>query len=160
MEEAGKALTSALRSLTRRDHSEAELCRKLRDKGFAEADIEAAIARLKRMGYLDDRRFAERWAESAIRNGRGYGPRLRLELRRRGVADSLIEEVLKRLEVDYSELETLISIVERKFARFDPASADDREKRRIIGYLQRRGFSLTTIFAALRGYQGCRGDLF
>ena len=151
MEEASKALTSAIRSLTRRDHSEAELSRKLRDKGFAVEDIETAIGKLKGMGYLDDRRFAERWAESAIRNGRGYGPRVRIELRRRGIPDGMIGDVLARLEADCSELEALAAIMGRKFSGFDPAGADDRERRRIIGYLQRRGFSLATILTAMRG---------
>ena len=88
MEEAEKALAYAVRALARRDHSVAELERKLRDKGFSAAVMAEVIARLDRSGYLDDRRFAERWAESAVRNGRGYGPRLRQE-----------EEVMGRLVI-------------------------------------------------------------
>lgn len=150
MEESGKALASALRTLTRRDHSEAELRRKLQDKGFAGGEVEAAIGKLKALGYLDDRRFAGQWAESAIRNGRGFGPRIRLELRRRGVSDSIIADVFARLAEDYGEEETLAALLARKFAGFNPNSADDREKRRVIGYLQRRGFSIAAILNVFR----------
>jgi regulatory protein len=160
MEDTCKALASAFRTLTYRDHSEAELRRKLQDKGFSGGEVEAVIEKLRRLGYLDDKRFAEQWAESAIRNGRGYGPRLRIELLRRGVPDSLITDVLAKLEDDYGEKETLAALAARKFSGFDPASADDREKRRVINYLRRRGFSLTAILMFFREQKGCRGNLF
>lgn len=146
MEEAAKALLYAERALARRDHSVAELERKLRGKGVSEGVIAGVIARLERSGYLDDRRFAERWAESAVRNGRGYGPRLRLELARRGVSREIVAEVLAGIAMSFGEEETLAALVARKFAGFDLRSAPDRDKRRVFAYLQRRGFSTTAIF--------------
>lgn len=150
MEEAGKALLYAERALARRDHSVAELERKLRGKGVSEGVIAEVIARLGRSGYLDDRRFAERWAESAVRNGRGYGPRLRLELARRGVSREIVAEVLAGIAMSFGEEETLAALVARKFAGFDFRSAPDRDKRRVFAYLQRRGFSSAAIFDFLR----------
>ncbi len=64
----------------------AELRRKMNDKGISSGVADDTIDRLKRSGYLDDRRFALRWAESAVTNGKGYGARLRFELSRRGIA--------------------------------------------------------------------------
>ena len=150
MEGSGKALACALRALARRDHSEAELRRKLRDKGFPAGGVDGAIDRLKVLGYLDDRRFAGRWADSAIRNGRAFGPRLRMELLRRGVAESVVADVLAELTGEHGEPETVAALLTRKFAGFDPKCADDREKRRVIGYLQRRGFSIAAILKVFR----------
>jgi len=151
VEEIEKALACAVRALARRDHSAAELERKLQDKGFAFGVVAAVIARLTRSGYVDDRRFAERWAESAVRNGRGYGPRLRLELMRRGVSREIIAEVLSGVAASHPEEDTLAALAARKFAGFDPLLAPDRAKKRVLAYLQRRGFSTVAILRFFRG---------
>jgi regulatory protein len=148
LDEGKRALASALRILTRRDMSSAELSRRLTDRGFPEALAGETVTRLRDAGYLDDRRFARQWAESAIRNGRGYGPRLRLELMRQRIPDEIAAEVLGSLAAEYDEKETLANLLARKFAGFNPSSSTDREKRRVVQYLQRRGFSIAAIFEA------------
>lgn len=149
-DEGKRALASALRILTRRDLSVAELALRLKDKGIHDTLVEETLTRLEKSGYLDDRRFARQWAESAIRNGRGYGPRLRQDLTRRGVQAEIVADVLASLAVEYDETETLTALISRKYAGFNPATAADREKRRVMQYLQRRGFSTTAIFHAFR----------
>jgi regulatory protein len=145
MPEQRTALVQALHILSRRDHSEAELRRKLTGKGFSDDDQDEALARLHELGYVNDQRFARCFAESAIRNGKGFGFRLRMELVRRGIAESVINETLAALADDYDELTTLRELLARKFRDFDPSRADERRKRRVIGYFQRRGFSLASI---------------
>jgi regulatory protein len=149
-DEGKRALASALRILTRRDFSVAELTRRLKDKGINDTLVEETVVHLEESGYLDDRRFARQWCESAIRNGRGYGPRLRLDLARQGIPAEIVAELLESMAVEYDELEILKGLLSRKFAGFDPASAPDREKRRVMQYLQRRGFSTAAIFHAFR----------
>jgi regulatory protein len=144
------ALSAALAILSRRDMSSAELVRRLTVKGFAGELAEETACRLHKAGYLDDRRFARRWAESAILNGRGFGPRLRFELARQLVPAEIASEVLASLAEEYDELETLSAILEKKFSGFDAASASDREKRRVMQYFQRRGFSTAAIFRLFR----------
>lgn len=156
MGETENAVAYALRALARRDHSAAELERKLLRKVSAEATAQV-MARLLQAGYLDDRRFAEQWAECAVRNGRGYGIRLRLELARRGVARDLIEEVVAGIAVHHGEEETLRSVAAKKFAAFDHRTASEREKRRVLSYLQRKGFSLPAILQYFRT-AGCTAD--
>jgi len=140
----------ALDLLSRRDHCEGELRKKLLRKGVSAEALDEAMARLKNAGYLDDRRFARSFAESALRNGRGYGFRLRLELSRRGVADDIIDETLASLGAEYEEVTTLSELMARKFEAFDPQQADERQKRRVISYFQRRGFSLAAIVRVFR----------
>jgi regulatory protein len=155
MDEAQLALAGALRTLGRRDHSEAELSRKLAGKGFSPSAVEVAVARLKEAGYLDDRRFARQWAESALRNGRGFGPRIRQELLRRGVPEAAVTEAIACLAGEYDETELVRELLARKFPVFLPAAAPDREKRRVMLYLQRRGFSCAAIMAVFRDIEGC-----
>lgn len=150
MDEERRAVTYALKILAGRDHSEAELRRKLAVKGFPDMTAERVIDKLRQSGYLDDERFALTWAESAIRNGRGYGCRLKADLSRRGVAEDLITHTLQRLGSEHDEGTVLAGLMARKFAGFDSIHADDRQKRRVISYFQRRGFSLAAILKMLR----------
>src|ERR1039457_3266338 len=94
MERSGKAWDYALRVLARRDYSIAEIERKLADRGVSSGEISEAIARLKRSGYLDDRRFAERWSEAAVRDGRGFGRRLLSDLLRKGIPPEIASETV------------------------------------------------------------------
>ena len=152
-DEGKRALASALRMLTRRDLSVAVMTDRLKRKGISEALVNETVARLEELGYLDDRRFARRWAESAIRNGRGYGLRLRMDLMRQGVPAEIVAELLASMAVEYDEKETLAALLLRKFSGFDLASVSDREKRRMMQYLQRRGFSTSAIFHAFRNLE-------
>jgi regulatory protein len=123
---------------------------KLSGKDVSEPDIEATMLQLQREGWIDDRRFAERFAESAISTGRFYGPRLRMEMRRRGFEDALVTDVLERLLSESDEVAEIRSIVARRYSDFNFSVASDRDKRRVIGFLQRRGFGFSSITRALR----------
>ncbi len=143
-------MDAALHLLARRDHSSAELTRKLDARGFPPQEIETAIARLQQLAYLDDRRYAEQWAARAVREGKAVGPRLRLELRRRGIPPDAIDAALAACSEELDERQSIADLLARRFAGFDPATAAPNEKRRLIGWFQRRGFSLAAIFDAIR----------
>jgi len=142
-----QAYRYALRLLTGRDYTSLKLKQKLLAREFGETDTEAVLARLTAEGWVNDRRFAERFAEAAVGSGRFFGPRLRLEMRRRGIPPDLIAEVVGQMRGEHDEGEQLRSLLERRYPGFAFADATDRERRRVIGFLQRRGFSV----AAIRG---------
>lgn len=150
MDQAQQAFAAALRILSRRDHSEAELRRKLGDREYQGAVQDGVVARLKDLGYLDDRRSARQWAESAVRSGRGFGPKLRMELTRRGFPPEIVAETLAGIAAHNDERELVREILARKFPAFDPLTASDRDRRRVMGYLQRRGFAAGVLFRVLR----------
>ncbi len=154
MEDFPEALATAVRLLACRDHSTAELALKLTRRGVAEAAVAAVVARLTDKGYLDDRRFAMRWAEAAVEAGRGFGPRLRFELSRRGIEVEIIGDVLATIDSEHDEESTLLNLITTKFPAFDPHRADERERRRMMHYLQRRGFSYGAISRFFRAIQG------
>lgn len=150
MNEAAKCRETVMRILARRDHSVAELGRKLAVRGFSPQVAEAEIACLLEKGYLNDRRYAERWASSALESGRCYGPRLRAELRQRGVDPETVSEVIADLTCGDDEAHALQLLVQRKFPDFNIRESDDRSRRRIFGFLQRRGFSSSKILSLFR----------
>lgn len=145
-----RAFDAALNLLARRDHSSAELTRKLTVKGFPSEEIEAAIARLQHLTYLDDRRYAERWAARAVLEGKAVGPRLRLELRRRGIPPDIADAAMAVAGDNLDERRAIAELMGRRFAGFAPSTATPQEKRRVVSWFQRRGFSLTAILDSLR----------
>jgi regulatory protein len=139
-----------LRLLTGRDYTAAAICRKLAARGVAERDAEEVISRIQREGWLDDSRYAGRFAASAISSGRFYGARLRLEMRRRGFPVDIVNDTLAPLLAEHDELSEARAAVERRYPGFSYTAASDRDKRRIVGFLQRRGFGFSAIMQALR----------
>lgn len=138
--------------LARRDHSIAELLGKLKAKGFPAEAAEEAIRRLCRQGFLDDTKFAARWVESALRNGRGYGTRLLLELQRKGVSRETARQAIAEAASENLAAQVLSTIAARRFSAFNPSVATPKERQRVYNYLQRRGFSLSAIIDYFRDY--------
>lgn len=126
---------SALDLLARREHSYAEMLRKLRQRGAATDMAEIELDRLQQDGLLSDERYCEAYIHS--RSQRGYGPqRLREELRQRGVAESLVDTQLRSAEWDWGAL------AQKVFAkRFPEGPAEDlKERSKQQRFMQYRGF--------------------
>ncbi|MFT9078171.1 regulatory protein RecX [Ethanoligenens sp.] len=141
---ADKARNKALRLLAGRDHAKAELTRKIARTEGAEA-AEAAADEMERTGLIDDRAFAERFANE-LYGRRLYGRRRAvLELCRRGVARTLAEEVCTAL--DDEPLRRATAFLEKKYPR---ASADEKEQRRALAALDRAGYDWDTAREALQ----------
>ncbi len=147
---ASDPFARALRVLGHRDHSEAELRDKLERFGFAAPAIDATIARCLRYDYLDDRRYALARCREMLRTGRGVGPKILLDLRRRGIGEDLAREALDQASSECTPREVLRQQLDRRFSGFDYASAGEKERRRVVSFFQRRGFDLGTIFSELK----------
>jgi regulatory protein len=145
---------AALRVLTRCDRSEAELRNKLKQFGFTLSAIDKAVEKCYEYNYLNDERYARERARSLMRTGRGVGPKIRLELRRRGLSDNHVEQALELVETEFSSHDILRDQLDRRFPSFDYDSADERQRRRVVSYFQRRGFNLGQIFNLLREGNG------
>jgi len=128
----------ALGLLARREHSRAELARKLGQAGFTVEDIAPLLDEFEQKNWLSDRRFAESYV--ADHRARAGSVKLAYDLRQRGVPEAVIEEVLG--ENRDSELERAQAVWQKKFGA---APTDDAEKARQILFLQNRGFCYGTI---------------
>ncbi len=138
--------------LARREHSRAELHRKLTSRSFTAEDVEQLLDRLAAQRLQSDERFVTAYVR--MRYGRGYGSqRIRAELRERGIADELIEQMLAA-QVD-ADTPRIDDVWFRKFAGHLPE--DYRERARQMRFLQQRGFSTGDIYA-LFGRLGARDN--
>ena len=144
-----KARNTAYRLLTYRARSRKELEEKLKDREFGNAIIEAVVADLTRLGYVNDREFARQWAAGRIRL-RGFGGRrIEQELRNKGISRDVIRETLTEVFEDAPEADIAQQEAEKKLrslSRFAP----EVRRRRLAGHLERRGFPSETIYDVLR----------
>lgn len=124
--------------LARRDYARAELAAKLAPHAGEGDDVPTLLDELQALGFLSDARFAEQLAH---RHRGRHGPlTVERELRRRGVADDIVDATLDAARsTEYDEAQR---ILRRKFAEA-PASMQDWAKQG--RYLQARGFSLDVI---------------
>ena len=135
-----RCFKAATHYLGYRPRSEPELRERLRRRGFTTDTIEAVIAKLKRLKLVDDTAFAEFWKE----NRESFSPRskalTRLELKQKGIADDIIEQTVATIDDEDSAYRAATSKAS-SLARTDYESF----RRRLGGYLQRRGFNYGVI---------------
>ena len=140
------AYQKGLRFLSYRPRSESEMQRKLNEQGFEAAAINTAIQRFIENGSLGDERFARDWVE----NRSAFRPRskrmLAMELRQKGIAEEEIQKALAATEDENSlAYHTAVSYA-RRLAGVDWETF----RKRLGGFLARRGFSYGTIAPLLR----------
>jgi len=108
-------MTLALRALGGRAHSAGELKEKLRKRAARAQDVDSVLAKLKQAGYLDDRRFAENYAQARLEN-EGLGKmRVLRDLRQRRVAGNLAEQVAERTYQNTNEADLIEDFLRRKY---------------------------------------------
>ena len=146
--ELAKAKDAAYRYLSYRARSRTEVERKLAEKSFSDPVIRAVLTDLDRFGYINDAEFAGLWTRSRI-SLRGFGRRrIEQELRDKGVSREIITETLRETFKNSPELEVARREAEKKagtLGRLDPPV----RRRRLAGFLERKGFSFDTIRAVL-----------
>lgn len=150
--EPGDLRERTLRLLARREHSRAELARKLAQAGFAQHAIEALLDEFEEKNWLSDRRFAESYV--ADHRARAGSIKLAFDLRQRGVSDTLIEAVLSKNRD--SELERAREVWEKKFGS---VPTDAAEKARQMRFMQGRGFTSEVIRRATQDWSEGQAEL-
>jgi regulatory protein len=140
------ALAGALRILSVRDHSVAELTRKLARRGHAEDVVQAVVAECRRLSYLDDRRSVGQAIDRLKRKGCGV-QRIRRELAQKGLAGASAEEQLRGSFGPGEERAVALAAARRKWKTLQ-AEPDPRKRvQRLQRFLYSRGFSEGIIYA-------------
>jgi regulatory protein len=144
-----KARNAAYRLLTYRSRSRAEIEAKLHDKGFNDAIIDTVLADLARLGYVNDLQFAREWTRGRIRL-RGFGRRrIGQELKNKGIGQEIIRDVFAEVFSDETEIETAKHVAEKKLSTMKTLDRLTR-RRRLAGFLERKGFSFEIIRDVLK----------
>lgn len=133
----------ALKYLAAREHSRAELERKLRPHEEAPGQVDAALDELEAKGLLSQARFVE---SVLHRKSARFGTaRIRQELNAHGLDAEAMADAVGRLQA--SEFERAQALWQKKFGA--PA-ADPAERAKQMRFLAGRGFSAEVIRRVVR----------
>lgn len=133
-----RAYATAIKLLGARDHSRAEIRRKLAERDVEEDVIDAVVEELVEHRYLNDGRYARQYIEQ--RAVRGYGPRaIEAKLSERGIDRSEVRVALEEFGGDWVALagEALTG----KFRGEEIVDPEAKVRGKIARFLQGRGFS-------------------
>jgi regulatory protein len=145
-----KIFASALRMLTARARSETQLREKLLAKEWLDHRlIDECIARLKELGYLNDRNFAYNYALSRLHSKSIGRSRLARELAEKKVPREVIEDTLE-LVFEEVEEDALLQKAVDKFVRLHGQPTDAKTSRKLFAHLMRLGFRYELIAKKLR----------
>ena len=135
------AYQRALKIISYRDRSSAEVRENLRQKQIPEEIIDQVLVRLGKNGLLDDERFAQLWVE----NRNEFRPRshrmLAIELRKKGISEAVIAQALENTVTDE---ELAYKAAQKQIRRYMNLEWQDF-RRKLGSFLARRGFSYATV---------------
>jgi len=126
------------------------LLRKLTQKGIPSEDAQAVLDRLESSGLVNDEKFAEQYARGKVLMSGASKRRITQDLRRKGIGERLAADAIAKVfadeEVDPAELA-------EKTARKKLKQMGDLQpqvlRRRLFGFLARRGYELDDIKKAV-----------
>jgi len=139
------AITFAFKLLSLRNHSQRELEQKLLKKGYTSESIEPVLEKLTKEGLLDDKVFSRELIKSRSRRRPSGKLVLCAELKKRGVADTIIQELLN----EYESLELCYKAAKKKIGSLRKATESDRSRKLEI-FLRNRGFGWQEIQTVLK----------
>ena len=144
--DARRAQEKALYLLEYRNYSKRELTEKIARTAASREAAQAAAGRMEELGLIDDRRFGEDYARELF-SRKGYGARrVAQELRRRGIGQELIQELL----AEYEDPERAGEAIRRVLAKKYPGwREDEKVRRRAFAALQRLGYSYQEVREAM-----------
>ncbi len=135
------AYQRALDLLNHRPRSEKEIRQRLTEKEFSVEQIDQVVEKLKLAGLIRDENFARLWIDSR----KEFHPRsktlLRYELKNKGIAEEHIDAALEELPAD----QELASLAASNYIRRLQGNDWETFRKRLSGYLSRRGFSYGTV---------------
>ncbi len=136
----------ALDLLAGRAYTTHQLRRKLTQKEFDPIEVDSAIERLLASGLLDDPRYAAEYAYQKLVVGGASARRVEQDLARKGIAREVAKAATSTV-VDDEQFDTLESVRRvagkklNSMGQLDPTV----KRRRLFGFLARRGYNLDDI---------------
>jgi len=135
----------ALRLLARREHTRAELARKLSVHSEDPGEVERVLDDLERRGWVSERRVVEQRVHTLRKR---YGARrIERDLRQKGVSDDAVAAALAELKG--GELAAAREVWRRKFGGRQAGRPADRARQ--VRFLQGRGFDLEVVLKVIKG---------
>lgn len=135
------AFQKSLRFIAYKPRTNFDVRKKLIESGYPEEIVEMILQRLEEKGYINDHQFANNWSENKSLNKPRSKKLIRLELKQKSIDEEIIEEVVNRMD---SDDELAIRAAEKYYRKLSNLE-EITFRRRLTGFLLRRGFSYSVI---------------
>lgn len=147
--ELKKARFYALKLINFRPRTIEELTDRLKEKGFSALTLTQVVEEFTKKGLLDDAKFSKLWVDSRMASKPKGAMLLKKELQSKGVDEQVIDEVISKATKGSNEYDIVKQLAD---ARMRYLSGLDKitAKRRLFGFLKRRGFSTETVMKVLK----------
>lgn len=143
-EQLKKAREYAFLLLKFRPRSINEFREKLNKHGFSEDVIDKITADFKKRGLLDDAKFAKMWLADRM-NLKPMGKlKLRQELKEKGISEFDIDDTFESAKNEIDEYESARKLAQNRLRQMKGLH-ELTMKRRLAGFLSRRGFSYDAV---------------
>jgi regulatory protein len=144
-----KTFARAVKLLTAKSRSVAELRERLSERCPSKAIVETVIARLREYGYLDDERYALGYASAKVRQQPIGRRRLQQSLAMKQVERKVADEVLDQVFSETSEAELLDRALEKRI-RLRGRPKTRAEAKSLFDHLLRQGFPFELVSEKVR----------
>jgi len=143
-----------VRLLGQRSRSIAEVRQKLRSRAQRQADVDQVVAKLKALGLLDDRQYAENFAESQARDSRVGRQRVMRDLLQKRVARPVAQKAVGEAFAGTDENLQIEQFIRRKLRGQDPAEylAEPNHLASMYRRLRTAGFAAGPSIRVLRRF--------
>ncbi|MDR0999590.1 MAG: recombination regulator RecX [Clostridiales bacterium] len=139
--EFAEAYRVALRLLGIKPRTEHEILIRIMEK-YSSETAARVIALLRHYQYIDDERYALDYCHERMSYGYGNN-RIRMELKNRGVEDSIINRAIGNVCLGNEMPRIAQSVLDKRYP--DGVSQDIKGRQKQYGFLLRRGFDTDTI---------------
>ncbi len=154
-EELNLAKEKAFRFLGYRRRSERELRAKLIELEFLPAVVGSVTEHLRKLGFVNDRAFAEAFLHDALMKKPSGARLLRQQLRLRGVSKDIVDEILREklgAEIELSLAREAASKHMRPYGASRKKYERRKQEKRLADFLSRRGFAWDTVASILKEF--------
>ena len=143
-----RARNVLLHQLARSAKSTSQLRKILEQREIDSEIAEKVIERFTEVGLIDDAAYAETIVNSR-RNYKGLAKSaIKRELNEKGVSQELVEEAISGITAE-DDFESAKQLATRRYRQLAHLERDVRT-RRLAGYLQRKGYASSAVFASIK----------
>lgn len=156
-EERQDAYVRAIRWLGARQRTEKEVRLYLKRREYDDDVVEHCVSRLAAQRYIDDERFSHALAEERLRL-QGKGKQwIKQELLQKGVDKGTVQEAVGSIDSE-AETEAAIALARKRWRTLSRDSDRQAARRKLYGYLARRGYSASAVRAAVNAAAADDGE--
>jgi len=138
------AMNTAIRLISRRNHTEQEIRQKLRQRGFEAEVIARVISECERFNYINDKETARKYLGELRSKGQGIRG-IRFSMKKKGIHNEIIDKVLDENHSAAEELESAAKAFQKKFISLSREKDIRKKREKIFRFLSLRGFSSSVI---------------